>query len=200
MKPAVSLIGLMIALLTAPVQAAHAQLSPFMKAGITDAVFVDRYTPEARAAAAARSVLHLAVPPKLGTAISLTPDQPYAAEGVALNAWKPSFVLGTEAGGEIGLNFWGLHNGGHINLGFTPHSMNARLLDCRLLSAGAITYKVYENASAMPVAEAQASLVDHHLLLSVPVAAVDTPVLVELWPTPPTEVVGFFGCDLSEID
>ncbi len=198
MKP-VSRIGLMIVLLTAPAQAAHAQLSPFMKAGIANAVFVDRYTPEARAAAA-QSVLHLAAPPKLGVAISLTPNKPYADEGAALNVWKPSFVLGTEAGGEIGINFWGLHNDGHINLGFTPRSTSARLLDCRLLSAGAITYKVYENAAATPAVEAQASLVDHHLLLTVPAAAVDKPVLVELWPTPATEVVGFFGCDLSEID
>jgi len=199
MKPAMSGMGLVIVLLAAPVQAAHAQLSPFMKAGVADAVFVDRYTPETRAAAA-QSVLHLAAPLKLGAAISLTPDNPYADEGVALNVWKPSFVLGTEAGGEIGINFWGLHSDGHINVSFTPHSPHARLLDCRLLSAGAITYKVYENGAGTPAVEAQAVLVDHHLLLTVPAAAVDKPVLVELWPTPATEVVGFFGCDLSEID
>jgi hypothetical protein len=182
-----------------PAIAGAGEVSATLRAGFPGAAYVEPYTPEARAAAA-RAVLHLVARPRLGATISLTPNRPYAEDGTALNVWKPSFVLGTRDGGEIGLNFWGLHTEGHINVVFTPHAAKPRLLDCRLLSAGPITYKIYSGSGATPAVEKQAALVDHHLMLVVPAEVVDTPVLVEIWPTPTTEPVAFFGCDLSEME
>ncbi len=174
-----------------------ADISPTLRAGVADAAFVEPYTPEGRAAAA-QAILHLAQPPHVGGLISLTPDRPYAEDGASLEVWKPSFVLGTKTGGEIGVNFWGQSNGGHVNLAFTPRTQAAHLLDCRLLSAGTITYKIYFDGAAKPAVEAQAPLVGHHLIVAVPAGAVGRPVLVELWPASPSDVVGIFGCDLGE--
>ena len=173
---------------------ALAQVSPTMRTGIPDAVYVDRYAPDARAAAA-QTALHLAKAPHLGAPVSLTPDQPYA-DGVALNIWKPSFVLGTDAGGEIGINFWGLHTDGHINIAFASANVKPQVLDCRVLSPGPVSYKVYSAGADKPVAEGKVPLFDHHLLMTVP----DKATLVELWPTPSTAVLGFFGCDLSAME
>ena len=178
---------------------AFAEVSSAMRSEIPDAVFVARYTPQARALAV-QTAWHLAKPPRLGAPASLTPNHLYAdTDQAALNIWKPAFVLGTQDGGEVGINFWGLHNEGHINLAFTPHTSQTRALDCRFLSAGAITYKIYREGADTPMAEGQVELADHHLLLAVPIEAANMPVLVEMWPTPTTQVVGFFGCDLSEM-
>lgn len=175
------------------------EISSAMRSEIPDATFVARYTPAERALAM-QAQWHLARSPRLGPAISLSPNHPYAdTDQAALNIWKPSFVLGTRDGGEAGINFWGLHNEGHINLAFTPHTTRTRVLDCRFLSAGKITYKIYKAGADKSAVEGQVELSDHHFLLAVPVEAANTPILVEMWPTPTPQVVGFFGCDLSEM-
>lgn len=171
---------------------AKGSVSSAMRTDLPDAVYVDRYTPEARATAA-QAALHLAKAPHLGAPVSLMPNRPYA-DGVALNIWKPSFVLGTANDGEAGINFWGLHAEGHINVAFTSARVKPQLLDCRILSAGPVAYKVYGDGK--PVTEGQVPLADHHLLLTVP----DRATLVELWPAPSTEVLGFFGCDVSAME
>ncbi len=173
---------------------APAQVSSAMRSGIPDAAFVDRYTPDARAAAV-QTALHLAKPPHLGAPVSLTPNQAYA-DGAALNIWKPSFVLGSRDGGEAGINFWDLHSEGHINLAFTPRTAKAHLLDCRFLSAGPVTYKIYAEGADTPASQGQVALAAHHLLLAVP----EKTALVEMWPAPASEVIGFFGCDVSEME
>ena len=182
-----------------PATAGAAEVSATLRAAMPDAVYVAPYTPEARAAAA-QAVLHLGTRPQLGATVALTPNRTYGEDGSALNVWKPSYVLGTKDGGEIGLNFWGLHSEGHVNLALAPRKMKARLLDCRLLSAGPLTYKIYFAGVAAPVVQGQAALADRHLMLIVPASAAGKPILVELWPAPVTATVAFFGCDLSEID
>lgn len=156
------------------------------------------YTPSQRAAALQQS-LHLAALPTLGAAVSVTPNAPYAPDGTHLDFWKPSFVLGTPSGGEAGDNFFGLHNDGHINLGFTAGPAHTYALDCRLLSATPITYKVFRGASATPAPQSAADLSGNHLLLLVPTPTPGEKVLVEMWPTPTTAVMGFLGCDLSPV-
>jgi hypothetical protein len=59
---------------------------------------------------------------------------------------------------------------------------------------------VYGGGGGEPAAQGEVALVEHHLLLAVPVVAVDKSNLVELWPTPASAIVGFFGCDISVID
>jgi len=178
---------------------AMAEVSAAMRTGIPNAAYVERYSPSDRAAAA-QAVLHLSGAPHLGTPVSLTPDQPYAPDGSALNFWKPSFVLGTKDGGEAGVNFWGVHDEGHINVAFTPGDTGTRLIDCRFLSDGPITYKIYSGGGDKPLVEQPVALAAHHLLITVAVEQANRPVLVEFWPTPTTQVVGFFGCDLSEVN
>ena len=178
---------------------AMAEVSAAMRTAIPDAVYVARYSPADRAAAA-QVALHLAALPHLGAAVSLTPDQPYAPDGAALNIWKPSFVLGTVDGGEAGVNFWGVHDDGHINVAFTPPDTKTRLIDCRFLSDGPITYKVYSGGGDKPSVEQPVALMMHHLLVAVAVEQADRPILVEFWPTPTSQVVGFFGCDLASMD
>ncbi len=175
---------------------AMAQVGAAMRTGIPDAAPVARYSPAERATAA-QAVLHLSALPSLGAPVSLTPDQPYAADGSALNFWKPSFVLGTADGGEAAVNFWGVHDGGHINVAFTPADTKTRLIDCRFLSDGPITYKIYSGGSDKPSVEQPVTLTAHHLIITIQVAQANRPVLVEFWPTPTTQVVGFFGCDLT---
>ena len=189
-------VGAVMASLALP---AMAEVSAAMRTGIPDAAYVERYSPNDRAAAA-QAVLHLSAPPHLGASVLLAPDQPYAPDGSALNIWKPSFVLGTRDGGEAGVNFWGVHDEGHINVAFTPADTKTRLIDCRFLSEGPITYKVYSGGGDKPSVEQPVALVAHHLLIAVPVEQANRPILVEFWPTPTTQVVGFFGCDLASMD
>ena len=150
-------------------------------------------------AAAFQQMLHLASPPMLGAAVSVTPNAPHAADGTHLDFWKPSYLLGTASGGEAGVNFFGLHNDGHINIGFTAGTAKSYALDCRLLSAGPITYKVYAGASDKPNPQEERALTANHLLVVVPASTAGQTILVELWPTPTTAVMGFLGCDLSPI-
>lgn len=178
---------------------AGAEMSPQMQAGFPGARTPARYSPAERAAAVRRR-LGLAASPKLGREVSLTPNAPYAADGASLSFWKPSYVIGTPDGGEAGVNFWGIHNEGHVNVGFTPGSAQAQLLDCRVLTTGPVAYKVYAGPGDAPRAQGEAPLVDGHLLLVIEVPAVGQPVLAELWPSPGTAVFGFFGCDLGTID
>ena len=174
--------------------AAQAQL----RSGFPDAKPVPAYSAEERAAAF-QQLLHLAAPLKLGAVVSVTPNAPFATDGTHLDFWKPSFVLGNERGGEMGVNFWGLHNDGHVNIGFKAGGAKSYALDCRMLSAGPITYKVFTGANTEPNPHGEAALVRNHLLLVVPTPAAGATMLVEMWPTPTTEVVGFLGCDLSPI-
>ena len=173
------------------------QITSFMQAGIPTARPVPVYTAAERQAAAQRA-LHLPAPPKLGTPISLTPNAPYGPDGAHLSVWKPSFVVGTASGGEIGVNFWGIHNEGHVNVGFTP-SGASYLLDCRLLSAREITWKVYSGPNESAREHGQSALSDNHLLLMVPTPQPGELTSVELWPTPLTEPMGLLGCDLSVV-
>ncbi len=189
-----TLILLLAAMVATP---ASAEVSSAMRSEFPDAVYVAPYSASERAAAA-QDLLHMFAPPHLGQIASLTPNAPYGADGSALNFWKPSFVIGTADGGEAGVNFWGLHNDGHINLLFTPASTEVRVLDCRLLSAEPITYKIITNGGIQPDAEGEIILRDHHLLLPVTAASAGHPVLVELWPQG-TTTMGFFGCDISVV-
>jgi hypothetical protein len=163
-----------------------------VQTGIEAAKFVPAYSVEQRAAAM-QIALHLSSPPILGAPVSLTPNAPYTPDGSHLSFWKPSFVIGTQSGGEAGINFWGKFQEGHMNVGFI--NTKPVLLDCRMLSAGLITYKVYEGGALG--AQGEVPLRDGHFLLVIPAAA--APASVELWPTPGTQPVGIFGCDLNVI-
>lgn len=183
-------------LLTPP--SAAGEISPQMAGGIPHARPVPVYSAAARALAA-QQALGLAAPPVLGTATPLTPNAPYAPGGAHLSFWKPAFVLGTAGGGEAGVNFWGIHNEGHINVGFTATGATA-LLDCRLLSVGPITWKIYDGPRENLRAQGKLTLRDNHFLLIVPSSTPGNPVSVELWPTPVTEPMGLLGCDLSLVE
>ncbi|HWZ29343.1 MAG TPA: alpha/beta hydrolase, partial [Gemmatimonadales bacterium] len=173
-------------------------LTSQMRDGISGARPVPRYSNADRASAAQR-VLGLASPPVLGATVTLTPDAPYAWSGAHLSFWKPSFVLGTPAGGEGGVNFWGIHNEGHVNVGFTASVGTRYLLDCRLLTAGKVTYKIYDGGAEQLRDSSQAGLADGHLFLMVGASPAGGTVSVELWPTPVTEPLGFLGCDVSAV-
>jgi hypothetical protein len=167
-----------------------------MRDGIANAKFIPVYSPAERAAQV-RKVLNLPSLPALGAPLSLTPNAPYGPDGEHLSFWKTSFVLGTPDGGEAGVNFWGIHNEGHINFGFTARPATSYVLDCRLLSAGRITYKIFSGTGPEPGEQKSAPLKEGHLLVAIP--ASDGPVSVELWPTPVTEPMGFLGCELSAL-
>jgi hypothetical protein len=135
----------------------------------------------------------------LGAPVSVTPNAPFAEDGTHLDFWKTSFVLGTAHGGEAGVNFWGMRNGGHINVGFKAGTAKSYALDCRLLSAGAVNYKFFAGQSAEPSQNGGTALADNHLLLIVPTPESGAAVLVELWPTTDMLPMGLLGCDLSPI-
>lgn len=183
-------------MLTTP--SSGAQISSQMRAGIANAAPVPVYSVPERANAA-QQALQLAVPPTLGFPVSLTPNAPYGRGGAHLSFWKPSFVLGTPGGGEAGVNFWGIHNDGHANVGFSSTGATSYLLDCRLLSAGHITYKIYTGEGESLREHGETALNHNHFLLLVPVTTPGEPVSVELWPTPVTEPMGLLGCDLSAV-
>jgi len=174
------------------------QISPQMRAGIANSAPVAVYSVAERATAA-QQALGLSAPPALGAPVSLTPNTPYGLAGAHLSFWKPSFVLGTPSGGEAGVNFWGIHNEGHVNVGFLPAAAMTYLLDCRLLSAGSITWKIYSGESESLREQGKMALSHNHFLLLVHPAAPGEPVSVELWPTPLTEPMGLLGCDLSAV-
>jgi len=175
-----------------------AGLTPQMRDGVSGARPVPRYT-DAQRAAAAQRVLRLSVSPVLGGTVSLTPDAPFAWDGAHLSFWKPSFVVGTPGGGEGGVNFWGIHEGGHVNVGFPASAGTTTLLDCRLVTPGDVTYKIYDGTAERLRDSSQVTLADGHLLLLVDAARVGGPVSVELWPTPVTETLGFLGCEVSVV-
>ena len=166
-------------------------ISPQMLGAIATARPVSVYSVAERERAAQTA------PPTLGPSVALTPNSPYGWDDAHLSFWKPSFVLGTSSGGEAGINFWGIHNEGHVNVGFRPAAATSYLLDCRLLSAGDITYKVYGGERETLREHGQVTLIDNHLLLLVTASAPGELISVELWPTPVTETMGFLGCDLS---
>ena len=185
------------AMLVAVLSSAPASALEEIQTAIPDAKFVPVYSTAQRASAAQR-LLRLAAPPALDAPVSLTPNAPYAANGAHLSFWKPSFVIGTPEGGEAGINYWGKYQDGHVNVGFTPDSTAPLILDCRLLSAGAIAYKVFVGGSLD--AHGEIPLRAGHFLLAVATAKAGEPTSVELWPTPGTQPVGIFGCDLSVVE
>jgi endo-1,4-beta-xylanase len=180
-------------------QPAPPQISTQMREGIPNAMYIPPYSPGERASAAQR-ILRSASPPALGQAVTLTPNDPYAIDGSRLSIWKPSFVLGTANGGEVGVNFWGIHNEGHVNIGFRPASGTSTLLDCRLLSAGRIGYRIYDGQGESPSTSGERALDHGHFLLVVPAPGAGGPVSVELWPASIRATTGFLGCTLSPID
>ena len=137
-------------------------------------------------------------PAKLGAPVSVNPNSPFAPDGTRLDFWKTSFVLGTPYGGEAGVNFFGIYNGGHINIGFQASTAKSYALDCRMLSAGPISYKVFTGRGADPTSQGKFLLINNHFLLVVP-AQESAAVLVELWPTTDSAPMGFLGCELSAI-
>jgi hypothetical protein len=172
---------------------AGAQTIVEIQTGIPNAKFVPVYSGEERVKAL-QSGMHLKSLPVLGEPVSLTPNAPYASDGSHLSFWKPSFVIGTPGGGEAGINFWGKFQEGHMNVSFTGGK--SVLLDCRMLSAGSITYKIYEDGALG--AQGEEPLRNGHFLLAV--VRKTTLASVELWPTPGTQPVGIFGCELSTIE
>lgn len=84
-----------------------------------------------------------------------------------------------------------------MNVGFTAEAATSYLLDCRLLSAGSITYKVYDGTDERLREHGQSALIDDHFMLLVSASKPGDVISVELWPTPVTETMGFLGCDLS---
>src|SRR6185437_10853972 len=143
--------------------AVAAQLTPQMRDGIVDARYIPAYSSEQRAQIVGK-LLHLSKQQDLQTT-SLTPNAPFAESGAHLSFWKTSFVLGTPAGGEAGVNFWGIHTGGHINAGFTA-SGTAEVLDCRL--PGRVLHKLYVGAESEPREQAETPLDNGHLLVVLP--------------------------------
>jgi hypothetical protein len=172
--------------------AAIIQLTPQMRAGISGARYVAVYSNEQRAEVM-HKMLHV---PKTSvvTRISLTPNAPSAGVGTHLSFWKTSFVLGTAVGGEAGVNFWGIHTGGHINIGFIASGLPT-VLDCRVL--GRVTEKLYVGAESKPREQFEAPLDNGHLLFVLPDLARETPVSVELWPKPSDAAMGFLGCEID---
>ncbi|HWA91052.1 MAG TPA: hypothetical protein VG889_13520 [Rhizomicrobium sp.] len=166
-------------------------LSAQMRGGIAAARFVPPYSQHARAAAV-RTLLHLSAAPTLKTIASLSPNRPHS-HGAHLSFWKTSFVLGTASGGEAGVNFWNIHDEGHINVGF--RARRTTILDCRLIASGPVTYKVYAGPDGAPRAQSDETLKDGHLVISVRAMG---DVSVELWPKPVDATMGFLGCDLVE--
>ena len=98
------------------------------------------------------------------------------------------------------MNFWGIHDEGHVNVGFKPASGTATLLDCRLLSTGSIAFKTFNGESGTAGMSGERALDHGHVLLVVPAPPAGGSVSVELWPAPITATTGFFGCTLSAID
>jgi hypothetical protein len=177
---------------------AQAQVTPQMRDGIAGARYVPAYS-VAQRAAALQTALSLSRLPVLGASVSVTPDAPYAGDGTHLSFWKTSFVLGTPAGGEAGVNFWGIHSEGHINVGFKSAGGRATAVDCRLLSDGPITYKIYAGAQGTPAGQGRSVPRDGHFLLIVGGPAGGGEISVEMWPTPRDRPLGFFGCELSVV-
>ena len=173
---------------------ARAQTVVEMQTGIPGAKFVPIYSMDARAAALQRA-MHLAALPILGAPISLTPNAPYAPDGAHLSFWKPSYVIGTPDGGEAGINFWGKFQEGHMNVALAD--ARPTLLDCRILSTGNITYKIYDGGTLDR--QGEAPLRDGHFLLAVS-SSTQEQVSVELWPAVNRQPVGIFGCELSAIE
>jgi hypothetical protein len=153
----------------------------------------------AEGAAALRDLMHLQREPRLGGSVSVPPNAPYAADGTRLYFWKPSFVIGNSSEGEAGVNFWGLHNDGHINIGFIAGAPQSYALDCRMVANSAITHKFFGDSGDTPISQGETMLDNNHLMLVVPAIRVGASILVEMWPSPTTALVGFFGCDLSPI-
>lgn len=187
-------VVLMLAGLAAP---ATAQLSTQMSAGVPGARLVPAYSTAERAEAARKA---LKIPLELATdaTVSVTPNAPYANDGTRINAWKPSFLLGTASGGEIGVNFWGVHIDGHVNILLPPAPNTSRLLDCRILSTGPITYKIFRGADANN-STGERALENGHEFVLLSALATSEPALVEFWPTPTTVVMGFLGCEISAV-
>jgi hypothetical protein len=168
-----------------------------MQAGFENARFIRAYSREERFIAA-QKWLKTPARPLLGQTISLTPNAPYASNGTHLSFWKPSFVLGTPLGGEAGVNFWGIHVQGHVNIGFAHVIARTTLLDCRMLSVGPVTYKIYAGTGSAPASEGKLSSANGHFLLVVPGSASGA-ASIELWPTSVDAAIGFFGCEISSI-
>jgi hypothetical protein len=186
-------LGLMIA------GPAAAQALVALPHGMPGAKFIAPYTTAERARVVQKT-LGLASPPALGNSATLTPNTPYAPDGSHLSFWKPSFVVGTPNGGEAGINFWGLTVEGHINVGFMSIAGRQRLLDCRVLSEGGVTFKTYLGDRTTSAVESDVPVNEGHVLMTVESLKTNVPVSVELWPARKTEPLGFFGCDLNTIE
>jgi hypothetical protein len=195
----VTLAGLCAGLsVLGPADAGLADVSPTMRTGVPDAVYVGRYAPDARAAAV-QAALGLADRPRLGEPSELTPNQPYASDGARLNFWKPAFVIGTRDGGEAGVNFWGLYDEGHINVVLPAAPQDVRVLDCRFVSSGPLSVKIYAGEGSAPIWSGAVASREGHFILAVPRMDAGHETLVEFWPAPAKAPVGFFGCDVSTL-
>jgi len=169
-----------------------------LRSAFPDAGPVPVYSPTERASAF-QQLLKSSILPKLGAPVSVSPNAPFSSDGTRLDFWKTSFVLGTAGGGEAGVNFWGMQNGGHVNVGFKAGTAKSYALDCRMFSAGAINYKVFTGKRAEPSPHGETALAGNHFLLIVPTLETGATVLVELWPTSDSAPMGFLGCELSTI-
>lgn len=136
-------------------------------------------------------------PAAIDTLVSLTPNAPLAADGSHLSFWKPSYVIATATGGEAGINFWNIYSGGHVNVGYAVRPAKAYILDCRMISAKPIAYRVYRGNRGKPAAQGQIPLHDGHFLLTVPPNGAGEEASIELWPATATTPVGFLGCELG---
>jgi hypothetical protein len=126
---------------------------------------------------------------------SLTPNAPYAADGSHLSFWKPSFVIGTANGGEAGINYWGKYQEGHMNVAFPTSRAMQTLLDCRVLTAGHLIYKVYDRDELRT--QGEITPIESHAYLLLPSSG--DALSVELWPAPQTQPLGILGCELSAV-
>lgn len=171
---------------------AIADVSEVMRAAIPGARSVARYT----AVELIQLLRKRGLSATLGTPIDLTPNAPLSANGASLSFWKPAYVMGSAEGGEAGINFWSLFSGGHVNVAFSPSPATSTLLDCRLLSAGRIRYKIFSGVGQSPNSEGVVELAEGHALLVIPMRMTQDAVSVELWPEPINTPVGFLGCGL----
>jgi len=190
---AIAMLALVAPALVAPALAAP--LGEQMRAGFPGAGPVADFSAP-QITRALQKLLSLGVPPTLGVAVSVTPNAPYAADGMHLSFWKPAFLLGTAGTGEAGFNFWDLYNEGHIGVGITRRPDVAALLDCRLYSSGNIAYKIYSGDEGAFTGQGELKVLDGHVLLLLPARPRVEPVSVELWPNPAHALMGFFGCTL----
>ncbi len=192
------IVGVCVAISRTATCEAAPPLTDVMRAAFPDAQPPAAYSEE-QISQTLQQLSKRSSPLRLGTAVTLTPNQPAASDGAHLSFWKPSFVIGTAGSGEAGFNFWNIFIGGHVNVAFVSVPKTSTLLDCRVESTGTVDFKIYAGDPGELASQGRTKLSGGHVLLLAPHFSRAGPVSVELWPNPENAPMGFFGCTLWPI-